>query len=75
MVDAFYAVMSAFAFSTAVAVIYKGFLKYWGNIIVYQMMNHPITKISGENFTLNRFLYYKTDAPVRLVCSCNNTIV
>ena len=75
MVNPFDAVMRALALSTAVAVVYKGFLEYGRDVAVNQMMNHSITKIGGKYLTLYWFLYHKTDASYRFVASCNNAFV
>ncbi len=62
MVNPFYTIMGTLALSTAIAVVYKGFLKYGRDVAVNQMMQHPVTKIGGKNFSFYGFVNNKADA-------------
>jgi hypothetical protein len=56
------AVQGAPSDATAIAVVDKLTLKIFVNLVVYEMMHNPVTKIRRENFPLHRIERNKAGA-------------
>jgi len=63
VLQTFNAFECAKAFATSVTVINKNRFKNRGEVIIEQMMHHPVAKIGGEYFALHRFVHDEANAP------------
>lgn len=66
--------MCAFANTAGIAVLNKKILKKGIEFIDKPVMNHPVSKISGKNFSFYRFVYNKCDAATKLIVAFVNII-
>jgi len=62
MVYPFDSVMSPFANTATVTIMYKPIFKYVRDIVVYQVVNNPVAKVCRKYFPLYRSINDKTDA-------------
>ena len=74
MVNAFYAIMRAFAYAATIAVVYKYFLEYGRNIIINQMVHDPVAEICGKNLTFHRAINNKAYTWLWYIPIINNVI-